>query len=86
MVEGQKIRGIVIGDSLTGKRINIGHKHNVAGRDLEVVAISQDEDALNDFGLDVFNVYVKDTLGWGEIMLWQTFRSQPVSLTYECGG
>lgn len=85
MSEGQKIRSIRVGDVFAGKLITVGQKNHVAGKDLVVVAIVHDEESLINHGIDSYNVFVKEALGWGDEMLWQTFRSQSVSLTYECG-
>lgn len=84
--EGQKIRSIRVGDVFAGKLITVGQRNHVAGKDLVVTRIEQDREALDEFGQDVYNVYVDDSLGWNHEMLWQTFKNQPFSLTYECGG
>lgn len=81
----EKIRSIRIGDTFAGKLITVGQTNKVANKELKVTGITQDLDYLKEFGIDKYDVFVKDALGWGDIQLWQSFQRQPISVTYECG-
>lgn len=80
----EKIRAIRIGDVFSGKLITVGQENTVARKKLLVTDIIHDMDYLKQFGVDKYDVFVKDILGWGDKMLWQSFQRQPVSVTYEC--
>lgn len=81
-----KIRSIRIGDVFAGKLITVGQTNRVAERELQVTDIVHDMDYLKQFGIDKYDVFVKDRLGWGDVVLWQSFQRQPISITYECAG
>jgi hypothetical protein len=80
-----KIRSIRVGDIFTGKLINVGHEHKIANKHLVVTDILQDIDYLKAFGIDKYDVYVEDKMGWGPKFIWQSFQRQPIAVTYECG-
>jgi hypothetical protein len=79
------IRAIRVGDVFSGKLITVGQSNRVKEKELQVTDIVHDMDYLKSFGIDKYDVYVQDKLGWGDKFIWQSFQRQPVSVTYECG-
>jgi hypothetical protein len=79
----EKIREIRVGDALSGKRMIVGKDYDIGDQRFIVSRIAQDTEYLKTFGVDRYNVFLQDSLGFGREILWQSFSGQPVSITYE---